>query len=204
MPTVQDPNRPPPNVVTPPNVGNKDNVGGTTPHDGAWHQDPFGTWTWSSHTTPDPGPVSQWGYETLTDPRRSPTGERNYGTWVPQHGGGWKWEWARTPDPKLGNSLGYDKLTDPDHIPTVNDTLTEGELKGDSATDHNRPPPPDVVPPTLTDGWGNHAPDLTGNIPPQEKPKPGGQQSDLGPARTRRTSCRRATSATRRSSCSTH
>jgi hypothetical protein len=142
-----------PNTKQPPATAPKP----TTPHDGAWVQDPnTHAFTWSPHATPDPGLVRDWGYGPMTDIRQDPTGVRNHGAWTPVHGGGWSWTWGANPDPNLARTYGTDALTDPDHTPNHAD-----------AHGKNTPPPPDVTAPTLTDTWKGVAPDVTGEVPPE-------------------------------------
>ena len=133
----------------------------STPNGGAWTLKPDGSWSWTSGATPDPGLVSQWGYEATTDIRRDPSGKPNHGAWV-QGGnrggpGGLVWEWGATPDPSLVSTYGAGAVTDPDKVPGTGLSTT-----GDPA----HPPPPDVVPPTVADAWGGVAPNVTGTVPP--------------------------------------
>lgn len=136
------------------------------PNAGAWQQSPSGApWTWVPHGTPDPNTAAQWGYGTLTNPAISPAGDPNHGAWqqVPYGQGswGWQWVWGSNPDPALAGYYGSGTLTNPDVDPQGR-PQTSGADKVFSPP--SKPPPDNVVPPTLGNNWGT-MPDANGNQP---------------------------------------
>jgi hypothetical protein len=128
---------------------------------GAW-QDQNGSWKWVPGSDPDPNLVSQWGSETITDPRRNPNGTPNTGAWL-FSGHQQVWVWGATPDPNEVAKYGAAALTNPNNYPS-----NGASIPGSPGS----PPPPDVAPPVVTDSSGGIAASLTGDVPP-----PGGDSS---------------------------
>jgi hypothetical protein len=116
-------------------------------------------WTWDPNGSTDPDLVRLWGPNAISDPRQNPLGEPNSGSWRDRSSGefhDWVWEYGAPPDPATVNEFGHDAATDPSVTPS-------------SGFPQNTDiPPPDVVPPELTDRWNGHVPDATGTLPPQD------------------------------------
>lgn len=124
---------------------------------GAWTPDGDG-WTWVWGATPDPELANLWGNTALTDVRQDPTGERNSGSWRPTRGG-FQWRWGREPEEWSLNGYSYEELTNPDTMPAG---------RTPNGVSFTRPPRPDVVPPTVTNAWGDNPPSITGQLPEAE------------------------------------
>jgi len=135
---------------------------------GSWYQTPL-TWKWVPGATPDPTLAATYGEGALTNPKETPDGVINRdpnadsgpGAWEPQSlSGTWQWAWGVPPDPNLVPP-GYTtaQLTNPNEAP-------DGSIGPGNPASPDYPPENNVVPPTITDVWGNTAPDVTGAVPP--------------------------------------
>jgi hypothetical protein len=133
---------------------------------GTWYQLPS-TWKWVPGATPDPTLAGIYGEGALTNPKATPDGVVNRdpnadtgpGAWEPQSlSGTWYWGWNMSPDPAL-EPPGYTtaQLTNPNNSPDG----APGPANPDSPYYE---PQPAVVPPTVTDIWGDTAPDVTGSL----------------------------------------
>jgi hypothetical protein len=135
---------------------------------GAWeHEGPSWDegWMWNPTGTPDPELVHLWGPDAIGDGRQNPIGEPNIGSgaWNGTMGQPhWVWEWGAPPNPDLVDKYGYEDATNPTKPPDSDEVL----------------PPPNVIPPVLTDAWGGVVPDagglphraLSGGTPVSEPP----------------------------------
>lgn len=134
---------------------------------GSWYQTPL-AWKWVPGATPDPSLVGTYGGTELTNPKHTPDGVINRdpnadsgpGAWEPQSlSGTWQWAWGMPPDPNL-DPKGFTtaQLTNPNQEP-------DGSMGPGNPASPDYPPENNVVPPTVTDIWGNTGPDVTGAAP---------------------------------------